>query len=87
MTETALGAIRPLVGMVHLPALPGTPGFADRATVREHALADMGGDALVGLNGFVPRTTSASWSAGTGSGRFSRSVSNVAPCPKIRCPT
>jgi len=53
MAETALGAIRPLVGMVHLPALPGAPGFEDRETVREHALADartladMGVDALV----------------------------------------
>jgi membrane complex biogenesis BtpA family protein len=30
-----------LVGMVHLPALPGTPGFdGDRATLRERAVAD-----------------------------------------------
>ncbi len=31
----------PLVGMVHLPALPGTPGYdGDRAAIRERARAD-----------------------------------------------
>jgi len=30
-----------LIGMVHLPALPGTPGYdGDRAAIRERALAD-----------------------------------------------
>ncbi|WP_254822129.1 BtpA/SgcQ family protein [Haloglomus halophilum] len=42
MTEdTGSGAVPELVGMVHLPALPGTPGFdGDRATLRERAVAD-----------------------------------------------
>ncbi|PSP79663.1 phosphorybosylanthranilate isomerase [Halobacteriales archaeon QS_1_68_20] len=30
----------PVVGMVHLPALPGSPGFGSRQAVRERALAD-----------------------------------------------
>jgi membrane complex biogenesis BtpA family protein len=34
-------AVPQLIGMVHLPALPGAPGFdGDRGTVREHAVAD-----------------------------------------------
>jgi len=53
MTDRSLAEIRPLIGMVHLPALPGAPDFEDRETVREHALADarvlddVGVDALV----------------------------------------
>jgi membrane complex biogenesis BtpA family protein len=35
------GSDRPVVGMVHLDALPGAPGFdGDREAVREHALRD-----------------------------------------------
>ncbi|MDG5776288.1 BtpA/SgcQ family protein [Haloarculaceae archaeon H-GB2-1] len=35
------GAETPVVGMVHLPALPGAPGFdGDRAAIRERAVAD-----------------------------------------------
>ncbi len=32
----------PVVGMVHLPALPDSPGFDSREAVRERALADAG---------------------------------------------
>jgi len=44
-TRTALrerfDADRPVIGMAHLPALPGAPGFdSDRAGVRARALAD-----------------------------------------------
>ncbi|WP_225334670.1 BtpA/SgcQ family protein [Halomicrobium urmianum] len=35
-----LGAGSPVVGMVHLPPLPGAPGFEDREVVRERAVAD-----------------------------------------------
>lgn len=39
MTETT--TVPPLVGMVHLPALPGSPDFSgDRDTTRERAVAD-----------------------------------------------
>jgi membrane complex biogenesis BtpA family protein len=41
MTEVTADAFPELVGMVHLPALPGAPGFdGDRATLRERAVAD-----------------------------------------------
>ncbi|NIB98327.1 BtpA/SgcQ family protein [Halobacterium sp. R2-5] len=37
----AFASERPVVGMVHLDALPGAPGFdGDRASIREHALRD-----------------------------------------------
>lgn len=53
MADVALPEIRPLIGMVHLPPLPGAPDFESRETVREHALADartlddVGVDALI----------------------------------------
>lgn len=32
---------KPVIGMIHLPALPGAPGYAgDTARIREHVLAD-----------------------------------------------
>ena len=40
MTDRSLADIRPVIGMVHLPALPGAPDFESREMVREHALAD-----------------------------------------------
>jgi membrane complex biogenesis BtpA family protein len=40
--EAIFGHEQPVVGMVHLPALPGTPGFGgDRTAVRERARADV----------------------------------------------
>jgi membrane complex biogenesis BtpA family protein len=40
-TEAVFGAPAPVVGMVHLPALPGAPGSdGDRAAVHERAVAD-----------------------------------------------
>jgi len=53
MSQEQLEAVTPLVGMVHLPALPGAPEFEDRERVRERALADartlddVGVDALI----------------------------------------
>jgi len=39
--DTVFGTDRPLVGMVHLPALPGAPGNdRSRAAIRERAVAD-----------------------------------------------
>lgn len=38
--EAVFGTERPIVGMVHLPPLPGAPGFQSREHVRERALAD-----------------------------------------------
>ena len=39
--EATFGTTSPLVGMVHLPALPGAPDYAgDRTAIREAALAD-----------------------------------------------
>lgn len=49
--DTDAGRFPELVGMVHLPALPGTPGFdGDRVAIRERAVADA--EALVdgGMN-------------------------------------
>jgi len=44
----------PLIGMVHLPALPGAPQFdGDRAQVRERALADARTLAESGLDGVM----------------------------------
>jgi hypothetical protein len=41
MTEGAASGFPELVGMVHLPALPGAPGFdGDRAALRERAVTD-----------------------------------------------
>jgi membrane complex biogenesis BtpA family protein len=53
MAETALPEIRPLVGMVHLPALPGAPDFDDRATIHERALADARTLADVGVDALI----------------------------------
>jgi predicted TIM-barrel enzyme len=48
------GTEAPLVGMVHLPPLPGTPGFdGDRGTVRERALDDGRALAAGGADGLV----------------------------------
>lgn len=38
--ESVFGTRQPIVGMVHLPPLPGAPGFESREHVRERALAD-----------------------------------------------
>lgn len=38
--EAVFGTERPIVGMVHLPPLPGTPGFQSRGHVRDRAVAD-----------------------------------------------
>lgn len=41
MNDDPFEADAPVVGMVHLPPLPGSPGFdGDRETIRERALAD-----------------------------------------------
>jgi membrane complex biogenesis BtpA family protein len=48
------GTDRPVVGMVHLPPLPGTPGFdGDRAAVRERAVADARALEAGGADGLV----------------------------------
>lgn len=48
------GTQTPLVGMVHLPALPGAPEFAgDRGAIRERALADARTLAESGLDGLI----------------------------------
>lgn len=45
---------RPLVGMVHLPPLPGAPRYdGDRAAVRERALADTRALADGGIDGLI----------------------------------
>jgi membrane complex biogenesis BtpA family protein len=53
-TEELFGTATPLVGMVHLPALPGAPDYGrSRADIRERAVADAraleegGADALI----------------------------------------
>jgi membrane complex biogenesis BtpA family protein len=38
--EATFGTDHPIVGMVHLPPLPGAPGFDSREHVREQALTD-----------------------------------------------
>lgn len=39
--ESRFGTASPVVGMVHLPPLPGAPGFdGDRGAIRERAVAD-----------------------------------------------
>ena len=38
--QARFGTASPVVGMVHLPPLPGAPGFVSREQVRERALAD-----------------------------------------------
>jgi uncharacterized protein len=38
--ERACGSARPIIGMVHLPALPGAPGHADMAGVLDRASRD-----------------------------------------------
>ncbi|MFD1587453.1 BtpA/SgcQ family protein [Halorientalis brevis] len=50
------GTAQPVVGMVHLPALPGAPGYdeqAGRAGIRERALADARALADGGVDGLV----------------------------------
>lgn len=39
-TQAVFGTESPVVGMVHLPPLPGAPGFESREHVRERAVAD-----------------------------------------------
>lgn len=54
MNAEVFGVNRPLVGMVHLPPLPGAPGFdGDRTGIRDRALADA--EALVagGVDGIL----------------------------------
>ena len=47
-------ADRPVIGMVHLPALPGAPGFdGDRDAVRSRALADARRLADGGIDGLI----------------------------------
>ncbi len=49
-----LGASRPVLGMVHLPALPGAPRYGgDRATIRRRALADARALVEGGIDGIV----------------------------------
>jgi len=53
LTDT-FGTDRPVVGMVHLPPLPGTPGFeGDRAAVRERTVADARALDAGGADGLV----------------------------------
>lgn len=44
---------RTLLGVVHLPALPGSPGYAGRARVHESATADAEALMTGGVSGFV----------------------------------
>lgn len=46
-------AERTLLGVVHLPALPGSPAYAGRERVRESALADAEALMAGGVSGFV----------------------------------
>ncbi|SFC33609.1 hypothetical protein SAMN05444422_10768 [Halobiforma haloterrestris] len=47
-------AARPVIGMIHLPPLPGAPGFdGDRGLVRERALADARRLVAGGVDGIV----------------------------------
>ncbi|SFS90414.1 BtpA/SgcQ family protein [Halostagnicola kamekurae] len=47
-------ADRPVLGMVHLPALPGSPGFdGDRGAIRSRALADATALEAGGVDGIV----------------------------------
>lgn len=55
LAET-FGTTQPIIGMVHLPALPGAPGYDEqggRAAVRERALADARTLAAGGVDGLV----------------------------------
>ena len=53
-TTDRFGTDTPLVGMVHLPALPGAPGFdGDRAAVRERAREDATRLADAGFDGVL----------------------------------
>ncbi|MFB6171049.1 MAG: BtpA/SgcQ family protein [Haloarculaceae archaeon] len=54
MNADVFGVDRPLVGMVHLPPLPGAPEFdGDRAAVRDRALADARALAAGGVDGVL----------------------------------
>lgn len=44
------GSETPLIGMVHLPALPGTPGYDGRETVRARARSDVDTLAAAGFD-------------------------------------
>ncbi len=51
---TPFGTDTPVVGMVHLPALPGAPGFGgDREAVRERARADATALEAGGVDGLI----------------------------------
>ncbi|MHC3437411.1 BtpA/SgcQ family protein [Natrialbaceae archaeon A-gly3] len=48
------GTDTPVVGMVHLPALPGSPGFdGDRESIRERAIADANALEAGGVDGLI----------------------------------
>jgi uncharacterized protein len=47
------GTARPIIGMVHLAALPGAPDFADMSAVVERALADAAALAYGGVHGIM----------------------------------
>ena len=48
------GTDTPVVGMVHLPALPGAPGFdGDREAIRERAIADASALEAGGVDGLI----------------------------------
>mgnify|MGYP001493310818 CR=1 FL=1 len=48
-----LGLVRPLVGVVHLPPLPGAPGHAGMDAVRRRAVADARALAAAGVDALV----------------------------------
>jgi membrane complex biogenesis BtpA family protein len=51
--ERAFGASSPLIGVVHLPPLPGYPGSPGMAALIEHALADLEAFERGGLHGVL----------------------------------
>ncbi|MFB6107682.1 MAG: BtpA/SgcQ family protein [Haloplanus sp.] len=54
MFDATFDADRPVVGMVHLPALPGAPGYeGDRRALRDHARRDAATLAAAGVDGVI----------------------------------
>jgi membrane complex biogenesis BtpA family protein len=51
--ERAFGVPSPLIGVVHLPPLPGCPGSPGMAALIEHALADLDAFERGGLHGVL----------------------------------